>query len=427
MLTTFTRIKIVAFVIIALVTVSYIGINYADLGRHVGLRDYYTVKLQLPETGGLFKGSAVSYRGVTVGRVDDLSLADGDGQDGTRVIAELRITSDTKIPSDTAAVVANRSAVGEQYVDLRPATNAGPYLKTGSTIARAGATTPPPVSETLKAINDFNASVPTDSLQTTLDELGKAFTGQGPHLQRLLDASDQFINTSHENIDTTVTFLENGNAVLRTQNQEAASLRQFARDGRKFAAALKGSDADLRRLIAVAPPFSEELSGLLRDLDPGLPRLLANLLTFARITDTRLPGMRQFFSDLPAVAAMGNTVIRGGSLEMGLINTFFNPLPCVSGYGGTFYRDGLDVKGGSRPFNSAARCTLSPSTGVNVRGAANAPHGGVPAPAKPGVGSGAADVMTAVGLPGVWPVTTGAGGQGAAAYSDLERLLGLRR
>lgn len=427
MLTTFTRIKIVAFVIISLVTISYIGMSYADLGRHVGLRDYYTVKLQLPETGGLFKGSAVSYRGVTVGRVDALNLAESDGQNGTRVVADLRITSDAKIPANTNAVVANRSAVGEQYVDLRPATAAGPYLRAGSTITRTAATTPPPVSETLKAINDFNASVPTDSLQITLDELGKAFTGQGPHLQRLLDASDQFINTSYENLDTTVTFLENGNAVLRTQNQEAASLREFAREGRKFAAALKGSDSDIRRLIAAAPPFSTELSGLLRDLDPGLPRLLANLLTVSRITDTRTAGMRQFFSDLPAVAAMGNTIVRGGSLEMGLINTFFNPLPCVSGYGGTFYRDGLDVHGGSRPFNSAARCTLSPSTGVNVRGAANAPRGGVPAPAKPGVASGAAGVMTAVGLPGVWPATTGAAGQGTAAYSDLERLLGLRK
>ncbi len=36
-------------------------------------------------------------------------------------------------------------------------------------------------------------------------------------------------------------------------------------------------------------------------------------------------------------------------------------------------------------MNTAARCTSSPGTGVNVRGSANAPQGGpVPKPAVPG-------------------------------------------
>jgi len=34
-----------------------------------------------------------------------------------------------KIPADLNAAVANRSAVGEQYVDLRPTTDTGPFLQ----------------------------------------------------------------------------------------------------------------------------------------------------------------------------------------------------------------------------------------------------------------------------------------------------------
>ena len=40
-----------------------------------------------------------------------------------------------KIPADTLALVGNKSAVGEQYVDLEPKTDAGPYLKDGAVIA----------------------------------------------------------------------------------------------------------------------------------------------------------------------------------------------------------------------------------------------------------------------------------------------------
>ena len=36
-----------------------------------------------------------------------------------------------KIPASTKAVVATRSAVGEQYVLLQPDNNKGPYLKDG--------------------------------------------------------------------------------------------------------------------------------------------------------------------------------------------------------------------------------------------------------------------------------------------------------
>ncbi|MBY8852911.1 MlaD family protein, partial [Saccharothrix sp. MB29] len=60
-------------------------------------------------------GGEVTYRGVPVGRVGPIRLVD------RRVEVELRITAGAPpIPADLEAVVANRSAVGEQYVDLRP-------------------------------------------------------------------------------------------------------------------------------------------------------------------------------------------------------------------------------------------------------------------------------------------------------------------
>lgn len=47
MLTVVTRIKIVVFAVIAVLVVGYIGVTYADLGRYVGMRGYYTVRLDL--------------------------------------------------------------------------------------------------------------------------------------------------------------------------------------------------------------------------------------------------------------------------------------------------------------------------------------------------------------------------------------------
>ena len=129
MLTRATRLKNVAFLVIGVLVLGYTGFRYADIGHYVGIRDYYTVKVHLAETGGLFTHSNVTYRGVSVGRVGPIGLTD-DG-----VVAELRIdNSAPPIPTALQAVVANLSAVGEQYIDLRPTSTGAPYLGDGAVI-----------------------------------------------------------------------------------------------------------------------------------------------------------------------------------------------------------------------------------------------------------------------------------------------------
>lgn len=414
MLSAVARIKIVAFVVIAAAVVWYIGVNYADLGRYVGMRGYYTVRLDLPSTGGLFEGSAVSYRGVTVGKVGKLDLS----RDG--VIAELRIDeSAPKIPSNLQAIVANRSAVGEQYVDLRPRAQAGPYLAQGSTIPRSVTTVPVPVNETLKSVNDLAASLPLNDVKVLIDELGLAFAGQGPHLQQLLDTSYRFVSASDAAFPETRGLIHNGREVLRTQNEMSAAFRSFASSSSLLARQLRDSDADLRETIAAGPGAAGEVSGLLRDLDPKVNVLLANLLTTARLAEPRQAALEEQLVNLPKIAGMGTTLVAGGKLRIGLVNTFFNPQPCTRGYGGTTYRKGEDTT--PARFNTGAHCAEPLSTGINVRGTAHAPRKGVPAPARPGTLSGTptGDLLSTLGLSGL------DGAPQPAPAGDLRTLLGL--
>ena len=412
MLTVATRIKIIVFAVIAVVVLAYIGATYADVGRYVGLRGYYTVRLDLPSTGGLFEGSAVSYRGVTVGKVGKLDLT----RDG--VIAELRIdNSAPDIPRDLQAIVANRSAVGEQYVDLRPRADAAPYLEQGGTIPRSATTTPAPVDETLKSVNDLAASLPLDDTKVLIDELGLAFAGQGPHLKQLLDTSARFISASDAAFPDSKALIRNGQVVLRTQNEMSGAFKSFATNSSLLAAQLRDSDADLRELITAGPGAAAELSGLLHDLDPSLSVLLAHLLTTARVAEPRQAAIEEMLDNLPKVAGIGPSIVDGDKLRMGLVTTFFNPQPCTRGYGKTQYRDGLTLS--SAPFNTDAHCAESPSSGINVRGTANAPRKGVPAPAKPGKLNGpeVTGLLSSLGLAGL--------GRQQAPSGDLATLLGL--
>ncbi|MFC4911609.1 MlaD family protein [Actinomadura gamaensis] len=415
MLTVGARLKAIVFTLLALFVISYIALTYADLGKYVGLRGYYVVKMDMGTTGGLFKGSAVSYRGISVGKVGDLKLT----PDG--VMAELHIDdSAPNIPRDLKAIVANRSAVGEQYVELEPERDGGPYLAQGAVIPRSATATPVPVAETLKSMNDLTGSLPLNDLRVVVDELGQAFAGQGPHLQKLLDTSGEFVAASDAAFPQTDSLIKNGNVVLKTQNDEAQAFKDFASSSHLLAQQLRASDVDLRTIFVKGPPAMRETSRLLKELQPGLPILLANLLTTSRLTDARLPGLETTLANLPKVSAIGPSIVQDGKLRLGLINTFFNPQPCTRGYGGTQYRNGTtDLK--PVKFNGNAQCSEPAGSGINVRGAQNAPHYGVPPAAIPGVDSAnltaAQPFFSSVGLPAL----------GRESGTSLQELLGIGR
>ncbi|MFF4182636.1 MCE family protein [Streptomyces sp. NPDC001691] len=419
MLTTATRLKNLAFLVIGVLVLGYTGFRYADVGHYVGIRDYYTVKVHLAETGGLFTHSNVTYRGVSVGRVGPIGLTD-DG-----VVAELHIDNAAPpIPTALQAVVANLSAVGEQYIDLRPTSAGAPYLGDGGEIQQSDTRTPAPVTTVLTSVNDLAASVPLDSLRTVVDEFGKAFEGRGKDLQVLLDNGTDFVKAADKALPSTTTLLADGQTVLTTQAEEGHAIETFASGAQRLAATLKGSDADLRRLIAAAPDAAGQLSGLLRDLNPQISVVLANLLTTADIAVTRQRGIEELLVRLPPLAAAGATAIDAKGANLGMAVTFFAPLPCTDGYGGTVYRNGLDTLD-TPTLNTKARCAAPASSGRDVRGSAHAPTGGpLPAPAQPGAlppAPSAAPAAPPSALPGALslPALPDAG------PSDLAGLLGL--
>lgn len=388
MLTARVRIQVIAFVIIALATTAFVGANYAGLDRLFGASGY-TVKLALTDGGGLFTNGEVTYRGVAVGRVGELRLTAGGME------ADLLIDDDApEIPSNSRAVVANRSAVGEQFVDLQPRTGDGPFLAEGSVIPREATSIPLPVQNLLTNLDSLTASVPTEDLRTVVDELDNALRGSGANLQVLLDSTTDFTKQAATHLPQTEKLLTDGSTVLKTQVDSSQAWREFSSNAKLFAEQLSRSDGDLRKLIATAPDAATQLSGLLRDNEPGLPILLANLLTTSHVFSARTDGLRQLLINTPkAVSAIDAAIDESG--KIGLVLTFFDPMPCTKGYESTKIRSSADLS--ALPFNTGAACTLDKGDPSSVRGSQNAPKGGVPPAAIPG-GFGANGQPTSTSL-----------------------------
>jgi phospholipid/cholesterol/gamma-HCH transport system substrate-binding protein len=369
------RVQVLAFILVSVLGIGYVGLRYVGLGDRI-IGGTYLVHADFDEAGGIFTNAPVTYRGVPVGRVKGVRLH------GNEVRVDLHLDRGTRVPVNARAVVAQRSAVGEQYVDLRPDTDAGPYLRAGAVIPSSRTGRPLAPEALLTNLDALVRSVNAEDLNIVIDELGTAFEGNEVALRRLLDANNALLADANRSLPETIRLIRDGDTVLTTQAASADAIRRWAAALAELSATMRSSDPDLRRLLANGPPAATELTGLLRDLDPTIGVLVGNLVTVNGIAARRLPGIEQALVAYPMVVAGGFTVAPGdGTVHFGLVVNANDPPPC------NYTQSGQQG------------CTAAESgQGSNVRGVAHAPRpgGGTPPPAGQPGGQPAAQPSPAV-------------------------------
>ncbi len=211
--------------------------------------------------------------------------------DGVDVVLDIDNGYD-EIPADTLAVVGNRSAVGEQYVELQPQRDDGPYLHDGSVIDEQDTRLPIATDTLLTHLSETVESVDKDELKTTVDELGAAFGGTGEDLQRIIDTGNSFINTANDNFDVTTALIRDSNTVLHGQIDSESAIRNFSSQLQAFSTVLAGADPDLRHLIDTGGVAATQLRTFLEQNRVELGDLINNLVTTGEV-DRQAPRRHQ--------------------------------------------------------------------------------------------------------------------------------------
>ena len=87
--------------------------------------DDYEIVFRGP-VSGLSRGGDVQFNGIKVGEVDDIQL---DAQDPNKVIAKVRLRSDTPVRQDSLASLEPQGITGVNYVQITAGTVSKPLLK----------------------------------------------------------------------------------------------------------------------------------------------------------------------------------------------------------------------------------------------------------------------------------------------------------
>ncbi|GAA3833806.1 MlaD family protein [Nocardioides panacisoli] len=317
-----------------------------------------TVTVDLAQSGGLFEGSNVTYRGVQVGKVTQIVPTDSG------VAATIKITSGTKIPQDAMAKVRSLSPVGEQYLDFQPQSADGPYLESGDTVSAQSTDIPKSLSSTVVAVNKVLDQIDDKKLKSVLQDLSTGLAGTGDDLGQILDQGNQILATLDEIWPQTDRVITNGGRVLGIVNDNATSLRTLATRSKEFASFLKNYTPEFSDVLDRTPGQLKQLRSLVDDAEEVLPGFLSVGVSFDDMFLAYEPHLRTLLQEYsPGLRAL-IAVLHDGRLNVQIIP--HRTRKCD--YGTTRH---LPWDPERHPFQTGGHCAASFPT--LQRGAAHAP------------------------------------------------------
>src|ERR1700722_357539 len=351
---------------IALAVVIVVGVYYIvfDIMQYHVTSQPFPVTILVPSAGGLYTGADVTYRGVQVGTVTALDLNPGN------VAVKLAIRAGEQIPDNGPVQVKELSALGEQYLDLQPATDSGPDLRSGTVIPASRVTLPTPIGTALVDLNSVLQSVNPQDLVTDENFLASAFVGTGPDLRTIVVTGQRLSNALIAAQPETVNLVVDGQTDLRTLEATDGDLGTFSQGLASLTAQLKNSNADVQALIRNSQSAEQQLNPFLAKNNAQIAGLIANLATNAQVTDQHAQDVQAVFQLLPFVSADLASVVGGGQVHGELDFNTADPV-CP-------YIPGSQTPGPTQAVASPAltnSCTTA-APGMLARGANSSPFSG---------------------------------------------------
>ncbi|WP_436699383.1 MlaD family protein [Nocardioides sp. BYT-33-1] len=325
-----------------------------------------TVTVELPQAAGLHEGSVVTYRGQRIGEVSDVRLG---ADEGVGVVATLEIDSGVRIPRDSAMEVRNLSAVGEQYLDVRPATDRGPYLADGARVPLTATSVPLGVPDVLAHAQELMAHLDVADVRTIAAETAAIFGDDEQDVDlRALAIELESAFAMLRRLEPDLTLLARGaQTPLSTVADLSPEIRALSADLEAVARSLAAATPAIRRTVAHAIDLLPRLQRWWRRAAPDLRRMLRAGVPVTEMAARHLRGLHHWLDWAPLQADVMAGSTRDGSGRVLLVPRILKN--CV--YDRSVQRDVQDTS--RREPRTDVRCT-DPPRGTQGRGSAEVPQ-----------------------------------------------------
>jgi phospholipid/cholesterol/gamma-HCH transport system substrate-binding protein len=371
MLTRLVRIQLGIFAVVTVLAVGAISILYLHAPSRLGIGTY-KVTADFIGGGGIYKSANVTYRGVTVGRVEDVRLTDHG------IDALIRLNSSTKVPGNVTATVKSMSAIGEQYIDLVPPADAAAVgsLHNGARIGQYRTAIGQDIAGMLDQAQTLVNSVANSRLRDLLRNAFEGFNGSGQELARMIASSRQLVDEANANFDATYALVDQIEPFLDAQIRSGDDIRKLTRSLAAVTTEVRNADPQLREVLQVLPSVADEANTTFGGIRASFPTLAASMANFGRVGVIYRNSIEHALVVFPALMAALLTVAGGVPMEEGVKLDFkidmHDPPPCTVGFlPFTEMRSPADET--VRELPKGLYCKAAQNDAVAVRGARNYP------------------------------------------------------
>ena len=130
MITASQKIRLALFLIVGF-TILFTVLALLIGSKLTEKRDFYYIIFEDTSVMGLQVGGSVLYRGIKIGRVEDIQINRNNVSD---IVVSISITQNTPIKADNEAILVLVGITGLRHIELRGGTNESDFLKSGDII-----------------------------------------------------------------------------------------------------------------------------------------------------------------------------------------------------------------------------------------------------------------------------------------------------
>lgn len=288
--------------ILALSYLAFVSLNWRPWqGR-------YEVTVKFPISGGLQNTSKVTLRGVEIGDVEDIQVTP------RTVNVRISLSDDYRINRNAEFSALGLSAAGEQYVDIVPDTDDGPFLRDGDVIEPGQTDVTAPFSTVLESSLELIAQIDTDKLSSALGELTVALNDDQPNrLRSIFDSAGVIFAQLYKVMPQTTALIQNIGTIMETTSQVQPDFGRMVDGVGSLIDAAADADKELRTLMGTGSGRLVSLTGSLDTITDPITDVLAQFIDVAQQGALRAPTLAVLFPSIRDGSVQAQKMFHNGA------------------------------------------------------------------------------------------------------------------
>ena len=347
------------FLVISAIVIP-LGLNFVAGPEGVGSR--ITLHAKLNDAFGLSPGTGVTLRGVDIGTVKSVNLAD----DGSSAQVEVVVRGSTQISRDSYLRVTMASMAGIQSVDIVPENNNGPYLRDGDAIEAPADKQPMQMDAIIAQAAGIIERIGPQNVASIGDELYEAFGENSDSLTKLVSNGLALSDLVHRNAPILQGLFGDWLTVLDAMDRNRGSFERGMASAASFTAQLDSQQPVFVYLTDRAPQALERAQALFDKYRGTFGGVMANLVAVEPVISDRTAALQTGLKTIPQGLLDLRSIVKNGRADFTLLGTQ-GPV-CM------FYDEPRRTVGDLTPSDPNLTRYCPPGNGLEQRGAVNAPR-----------------------------------------------------